>query len=137
MWPRRSTTHPATPVGQTATLIGRRVVLRPIATGDFDVRVPTDRRDEMGALAVAFNDMTARLAHLRELESKLHQVEKAAVVGRLLQKAPRRRFPTAAQALRALEAVPEHPPDGEHREHEVGERQDGRGLLAPVGPMMA
>ena len=39
--------------------------------------------DEMGALAVAFNDMTARLGRLRELEPKLHQVEKAAVVGRL------------------------------------------------------
>jgi ribosomal-protein-alanine N-acetyltransferase len=36
MWPRRSTTHPATPTGQTATLIGRRVVLRPIAAADFD-----------------------------------------------------------------------------------------------------
>ena len=37
----------------------------------------------MGALAAAFNDMTAQLGRLRELESKLHQVEKAAVVGRL------------------------------------------------------
>jgi signal transduction histidine kinase len=59
------------------------VAAQRVATGDFDVRVPTDRRDEMGALAVAFNDMTARLGRLRELELKLHQVEKAAVVGRL------------------------------------------------------
>jgi signal transduction histidine kinase len=59
------------------------VAAQRVATGDFDVRVPTNRSDEMGALAVAFNDMTARLGHLRELESKLHQVEKAAVVGRL------------------------------------------------------
>ena len=59
------------------------VAAQRVATGDFDVRVPTDRRDEMGALAVAFNDMTARLGRLRDLESKLHQVEKAAVVGRL------------------------------------------------------
>jgi len=59
------------------------VAAQRVATGDFDVRVPTDRSDEMGALAAAFNDMTARLGHLRELESKLHQVEKAAVVGRL------------------------------------------------------
>ena len=59
------------------------VAARRVATGDFDVRVPTDRRDEMGALAVAFNDMIARLGRLRELESQLHQVEKAAVVGRL------------------------------------------------------
>ena len=59
------------------------VAARRVATGDFDVRVPTDRRDEMGALAAAFNDMIAQLGRLRELESQLHQVEKAAVVGRL------------------------------------------------------
>jgi len=59
------------------------VAAQRVATGDFDVRVPTDRNDEMGALAVAFNDMTAKLGSLRELETKLHQVEKAAVVGRL------------------------------------------------------
>ena len=59
------------------------VAAQRVATGDFDVRVPTDRRDEMGALSEAFNDMTARLGRARELESKLHQVEKAAVVGRL------------------------------------------------------
>jgi len=54
-----------------------------VATGDFNVRVPTDRRDEMGALSAAFNDMIAQLGRLRELETQLHQVEKAAVVGRL------------------------------------------------------
>jgi signal transduction histidine kinase len=59
------------------------VAAQRVATGDFDVRVPTDQHDEIGALSAAFNDMTARLGHLRELESKLHQVEKAAVVGRL------------------------------------------------------
>lgn len=59
------------------------VAAQRVATGDFDVRVPADRRDEMGALAAAFNDMIARLGRLRELESKLHQVEKTAVVGRL------------------------------------------------------
>jgi|ERR1043166_2219840 signal transduction histidine kinase len=59
------------------------VAAQRVATGDFDVRVPTDRNDEMGALATAFNDMTAKLGSLRALESKLHQVEKAAVVGRL------------------------------------------------------
>ena len=56
---------------------------RRVASGDFDVRVPTARNDEMGALAAAFNDMTARLGRARELELQLHQVEKAAVVGRL------------------------------------------------------
>jgi signal transduction histidine kinase len=59
------------------------VAARRVATGDFDIQVPTDRRDEMGALSAAFNDMTARLGRARELESQLHKVEKAAVVGRL------------------------------------------------------
>jgi signal transduction histidine kinase len=59
------------------------VAARRVANGDFDVRVPTDRSDEMGALAAAFNEMIARLGRTRELESRLHQVEKAAVVGRL------------------------------------------------------
>jgi signal transduction histidine kinase len=59
------------------------VAARRVATGDFNVRVPTDRRDEMGALSAAFNDMIAQLGRLRELETQLHQVEKAAVVGRL------------------------------------------------------
>ncbi len=59
------------------------VASRRVATGDFDVRVPADRNDEMGTLGAAFNEMTARLGRMRELESQLHQVEKAAVVGRL------------------------------------------------------
>ncbi len=54
-----------------------------VASGDFDVRVPDDQRDEIGTLATAFNEMTAKLGRARELEAKLHQVEKAAVVGRL------------------------------------------------------
>jgi signal transduction histidine kinase len=56
---------------------------RRVASGDFDVRVPAARNDEMGALATAFNEMTSRLGRTRELELQLHQVEKAAVVGRL------------------------------------------------------
>ena len=59
------------------------IAARRVASGDFDVRVPAPGNDEMGALANAFNDMTARLGRARELELQLHQVEKAAVVGRL------------------------------------------------------
>ena len=44
------------------------VAARRVASGDFDVRVPTEQRDEMGALAAAFNEMTARLERARELE---------------------------------------------------------------------
>ncbi len=56
---------------------------RQVAGGNFDVQVPADRLDEMGTLAAAFNEMTAKLGRARELESQLHQAEKGAVVGRL------------------------------------------------------
>ena len=59
------------------------IAARRVAGGDFSVRVPAERRDEMGALAGAFNEMTAKLARARELETKLHEAEKGAVVGRL------------------------------------------------------
>src|ERR1041385_6747980 len=56
---------------------------RKVAGGNFDVQVPADRVDEMGTLATAFNEMTAKLSRARELETQLHQAEKGAVVGRL------------------------------------------------------
>lgn len=59
------------------------VAARSVASGDFDVQVQTSRRDEMGTLASAFNEMTAKLGRARELETQLHLAEKGAVVGRL------------------------------------------------------
>jgi signal transduction histidine kinase len=59
------------------------IAARKVAGGDFDVQVPIERLDEMGTLAGAFNEMTARLGRARELEMQLHQAEKGAVVGRL------------------------------------------------------
>jgi len=59
------------------------IAARKVAGGDFDVQVPADRLDEMGTLASAFNEMTAKLGRARELETQLHQAEKGAVVGRL------------------------------------------------------
>ena len=59
------------------------VAARNVAAGNFDVQVKTKRRDEMGTLATAFNEMTAKLGRARELEMQLHQAEKGAVVGRL------------------------------------------------------
>jgi signal transduction histidine kinase len=59
------------------------VAARRVAGGNFDVKVPSDRRDEMGTLAASFNEMTGRLGRARELEMQLHQAEKGAVVGRL------------------------------------------------------
>jgi signal transduction histidine kinase len=59
------------------------VAARKVAGGDFDVQVASERGDEMGTLAAAFNEMTGRLGRARELETQLHQAEKGAVVGRL------------------------------------------------------
>src|SRR5215813_1208001 len=59
------------------------IAARRVAAGDFSIRVPSERRDEMGALAEAFNEMTSQLGRTRQLEAQLHQAEKAAVVGRL------------------------------------------------------
>src|SRR3954452_3474077 len=55
-----------------------------VAEGDLSVRVPnSDRTDEMGRLARQFNEMTSELEKKSELEAKLQQAEKSAVVGRL------------------------------------------------------
>lgn len=55
-----------------------------VAAGDFDFRVPAAlRRDEMGALAAGFDEMVMRLGSMRELEARLNQAERSAVVGRL------------------------------------------------------
>ncbi len=56
---------------------------RRVAAGDLDFRVPAERRDEMGALGARFNEMIAGLGRTRELESRLNQAERSAVVGRL------------------------------------------------------
>lgn len=59
------------------------IAARSVASGNFNVQVQTKRRDEMGTLASAFNEMTSQLGRARELEMQLHQAEKGAVVGRL------------------------------------------------------
>lgn len=56
---------------------------RNIAEGDLSVRVAGSETNELGRLALNFNEMTAELEKNRELESQLQQAEKSAVVGRL------------------------------------------------------
>jgi len=57
---------------------------REIAAGNLSVRIPqTDRSDEISRLAQNFNEMTAELEKKQELEGKLQQAEKSAVIGRL------------------------------------------------------
>ncbi len=57
---------------------------RQVAAGDLQFRVAdANRNDEMGRLASRFNEMTSELEKKRDLEAKLQQAEKSAVVGRL------------------------------------------------------
>lgn len=57
---------------------------REVAEGNLCVRVPdSDRSDEMGTLAARFNEMTRELEKKSEIEAKLKEAEKSAVVGRL------------------------------------------------------
>ncbi|HEY0077125.1 MAG TPA: ATP-binding protein [Pyrinomonadaceae bacterium] len=68
----------------TRPITGLSEAARRVAAGDFDFRVPeAGRRDEMGAFAANFNEMIARLWGTRELEARLNQAERSAVVGRL------------------------------------------------------
>lgn len=57
---------------------------REVAEGNLSVRVPgSERTDEMGQLANRFNEMVSELEKKSEIEAKLQQAEKSAVVGRL------------------------------------------------------
>lgn len=57
---------------------------RRIAEGDLSVRVADGiSTNEIGQLALRFNEMTAELEKTRQLEAQLQQAEKSAVVGRL------------------------------------------------------
>jgi signal transduction histidine kinase len=54
-----------------------------VSSGDFDFSVPATQRDEMGALARAFNEMLAGLRSKRELEERLQRAERSALTGRI------------------------------------------------------
>jgi signal transduction histidine kinase len=56
---------------------------RRITSGDLDFQVKATQRNEIGALAVTFNEMLSGLRSKRELEEKLQRAERSAVVGRL------------------------------------------------------
>ena len=57
---------------------------RRVAEGDLKVRIKgANRNDEIGNLTNQFNEMIAELEKTRQLEAKLQETEKSAVVGRL------------------------------------------------------
>jgi signal transduction histidine kinase len=73
-----------------ATFLARRMT-RPIqalmqgvaavGAGDLDQRIEVTSRDELGQLSAAFNEMTAQLAHVRELEERLRRADRLAGLG--------------------------------------------------------
>ncbi|HEY2866856.1 MAG TPA: ATP-binding protein [Pyrinomonadaceae bacterium] len=68
----------------TRPITNLSLAAREVAKGNLAVRVPDSQRtDEMGQLARQFNEMTSELEKKSELEAKLQQAEKSAVVGRL------------------------------------------------------
>jgi signal transduction histidine kinase len=56
---------------------------RQVADGHLDVVVPVDRADEVGQLAVAFNQMTSALRERQDLLARLAAAEKRAEIGHL------------------------------------------------------
>lgn len=60
-----------------------------VAAGDYDRQIPSHGRDELGALAASFNEMTRRVAQARDAERRSQQMAEAqrayleAVLGRL------------------------------------------------------
>lgn len=58
---------------------------RKVAAGQLDFRVETIRDDELGQLSFTFNEMIDGLRAKREIEERLHQTERAAVIGRMTQ----------------------------------------------------
>lgn len=68
----------------TRPIANLSIAAREVAEGNLSVRVAdANRNDEMGRLALNFNEMAAELEKKRDLEAKLQQAEKSAVVGRL------------------------------------------------------
>lgn len=73
-----------------ATFLARRMT-RPIQAltrgvaavgrGDLSQRIEITSRDELGRLSVAFNEMTAQLARMRELEERLRRADRLAALG--------------------------------------------------------
>ncbi len=56
-----------------------------VAGGDLEPTLPTDRTDEIGALARSFNNMTATLREDRDLRERLRTAEHLAGVGQFAQ----------------------------------------------------
>lgn len=57
--------------------------VRKVAGGDLSVTVPIESKDEIGELAVSFNEMVEQLRQRKDLEERLHEAEHLSRVGQL------------------------------------------------------
>jgi signal transduction histidine kinase len=65
------------PIRSLETSFGR------VVSGDLDVRVSPQRRDEIGRLTSSFNEMVSSLREKRSMEERLSEAERLAAVGQL------------------------------------------------------
>lgn len=65
------------PINQMVKVAGK------VAAGDLDQKLPTDRSDEIGALARSFNHMVSRLRLDRDLRERLRTAEHLAGIGQV------------------------------------------------------
>lgn len=69
----------------TMPLINLKKMAEKVEKGDFDVRLNTDKKDEVGKLSIAFNRMTSQISQqtnaLKEREQRLRQFYKATTDG--------------------------------------------------------
>jgi len=68
----RRMTRPIQALTQGVSAVGR---------GEYSQRIEVSSRDELGQLSVAFNEMTAQLGRVRELEERLHRADRLAALG--------------------------------------------------------
>ncbi len=66
---------------QTAPLVALEAATHRVAAGRFDEPVRVSSDDEFGALASAFNHMSAELGHQFQLQGALQEVHRAALAG--------------------------------------------------------
>ncbi|MFC1585478.1 ATP-binding protein [Fibrobacterota bacterium] len=65
------------PLSQLTTAVEK------ISAGDLTVTVPSTTKDEIGRLAESFNRATQKLAEQKQLEGRVHQLERRAIVAEL------------------------------------------------------
>jgi signal transduction histidine kinase len=95
---------------------------RRVAAGDLDFRVDVSHHDEIGQLASTFNEMIEELRTKRQLEERLNQAERAAVIGRLTQAVAHEiRNPLNVINLSIDHVASKYPPEDETKRNQLNQ----------------